>query len=176
MPEGKRKGDAFENRVCRQLSYWYTGKTQMLTCPVYDLPFRKRSTSIMPVEGHWNGHGDILHRPSMYVPFSIECKKREGWVLDGAFAWDTWEVAKWWQQASRQAERAGLEPLLVFNRNRRPVYVMLTENLSQCLKLKPKNGPALRSVGPASLVIALLADLVESQKPEPRRKRPHRQR
>ena len=165
MKDGRKKGNDFENAVCRALSQWYGTRSKRLS----GLPFRRRSTSIMPVEGHWQGEGDILHRPDVSFPFAVECKKHEGWELDGGYYEAKWPVWDWWEQAKAQARRAKLKPLLIFTRNRRPVYVLLEESAATWLKLKPRSGLVSLLWRPSgeSAVLARLDDLVQSRSPAP---------
>jgi len=162
MKDSRRRGGNFENATCRALSAWFGYTSQRLA----ELPFRRRSTSIMPLEGHWNGGGDILHRPDVAFPFAVECKDREGWELDGALYVPTWPIWDWWEQAQEQARNARLCPLLVFSRNRRPHYVLLREREATWLKLKPKHGPVLalwRESG-ETVILAKLNDLTATDK------------
>lgn len=124
MKNGRIIGERFENAVCRILSAWYDRRGAWNDCPVADLPFRRRTTSRMPLVGHWKGTGDVLWREDVPCRFAIECKKRESWELDGAFHCPAWPVLSWWQQAVRQATKMRLRPLLFFHRNRRAIYVM----------------------------------------------------
>ncbi len=149
--------------VCRELSCWLCTRGECQQCSPSQLLFRRRSTSIMPLEGHWEGRGDILHRPDVKFPFAVECKKREGWQLDDVFS-IRGAPLQWWSQAERQARESHLHPLLVFTRNRRPVYVMLEEGSATCLKLHPREGAVAVVPPPVGeqrprLVLALLDDL-----------------
>lgn len=111
--------------VSRILSTWVCGTAAKAKAE--DLAFRPRSTSIMPVEGHWKGKGDILCRPQVYFPFAVECKCVESGKLDSIIEAPQWPVWDWWKQAVRQAEASKpiLIPMLVFTRSRRANYVML---------------------------------------------------
>ena len=163
MTNGRVKGNAFENAICFALSRWLASKQTPKRAKVYDLPFRRRSTSIMPMVGHWDGQGDILHKPGIESPFCIECKKQEGWELDGMLYADKWPVWKWWEQCRRQAAKVRLSPLLIFNRNRRPIYAMLLGVDALCLEPRPKHGPVLVVERPGSLgtvMVLRLDDLV----------------
>lgn len=137
MAEGRLKGNSFENEVCRYLSAWVAGKAYSLKVPLAHLPFRRRSTSITPLEGHWEGAGDVLWQPTVEFPFAVECKKQEGWDLDGIMDGGSWKPWAWWAQAKEQARRVGLLPLLVFTRNRRPIYAMVDWRVVKCLKPEP---------------------------------------
>lgn len=175
MSNGRRIGNDMENEVCRALSAWMFPKQRdhyLDKAPIYDLPFRRRSTSVMPVEGHWRGQGDILHRPDVPFawPFAVEVKKREGWELDGMFTSPKWPVWAYWRQAHEQAATARLYPLLVFRRARRMTCAMLEEDQAAELDIEPRAGPILY-VRPASknrpsntgmLVICALRDIIET--------------
>lgn len=152
MTNGRAKGNKYENEVCFAISRWLAPQHTPLKASVYDLPFRRRSTSIMPSEGHWHGQGDILHKPlpDIVCPFAFECKKREGWELDGMFNGDKWPVWTWWRQAEEQAEKGGLVPLMIFSRNRRENLVMLYERDALCLGVTPAKSPLLRIARPRS--------------------------
>jgi hypothetical protein len=154
MVNGRAKGNKYENDICFALSKWLAPQYTPDTASVYDLPFRRRSTSIMPSEGHWNGTGDILHKPlsGIVCPFSIECKKRESWELDGMFNGEKWPVWQWWQQAGEQAEKGGLVPLMIFSRNRRENLVMLYERDALCLGVSPATGPLVRVERPRDVL------------------------
>lgn len=166
---GRRKGNQFENEVARPISRWLAPQHTPDDCPVYDLPFRRRSTSIMPLAGHWHGEGDLLHKPlpGIVSPFCFECKKVEGWELDGLFGSPKWPVWKWWEQCHEQAVRASLIPLMIFTRNRRSLLVMVEQWAQQKLAILPRNAPVLYASPPVTVnvhrpkvVLATLDDLV----------------
>ncbi len=160
---GRRKGLKFENDICVILSRWLAPEYTPALPKIYDLPFRRRSTSIMPLDGHWHGEGDILHKPHSEIVncFCIECKKIEGWELDGILTSNKWPVWEWWAQAVQQAEKVKLAPLLIFTRNRRPVYVMVRKAEQAWLKVKPVHGAVLnvKSSPYGSVVLMRLDDL-----------------
>ncbi len=162
MVDGREKGNKYENAVCRVLSVWLFPDLDPKT-PIEHLPFRRRSTSVMPIEGHWNGAGDILHRPGLEGrwPFCVECKHVEGWSLDGVFG-EKWPVWSWWDQAERQATRARKKPLLVCGRNRKPDIALLRAEdaswLAQRLQVVRVERPKLPAV-----VVVLLQDLVKTK-------------
>jgi hypothetical protein len=150
------------NELCRVLSLWYFPDTDPKT-KVYDLPFRTRSTSIMPIEGHWKGEGDILWRSDMDFPFCIEAKKHEGWDLDGFLSNAGSPIHDWWEQAVTQAEKTQLHPLLLFSRNRRKTYCMMYQHCAARLMLTAgKSSPifVIRQEGHTERILCLLDDLV----------------
>lgn len=162
MVDGRAKGNKYENRVCRILSSWLV-PGDWASCRVAELPLRRRSTSILPLEGHWHGKGDILHKPFVDdPPFAFECKHQEKWDLDGMLANARWPVWGWWQQAKDQAMSASLRPLLLFTRNLRKDYALMEEDVFSCLEPRPRHGPAVTLQRPSGerLALLLLDDLV----------------
>jgi hypothetical protein len=169
MVDGRRKGLRFENTCARLMSFWASTAEvcadDWQAWPLDGLPFRRRSTSIMPLEGHWRGKGDLLYRPGIRCPFSIECKLVEGWGLDSFFE-GTSVVWTWWKQCRQQAASSGLRPLLLLSRNRKPVYVLLEDEVLGCLhtqRLFPF--PVLRTPGPGPgerLALLRMLDLVKA--------------
>ena len=160
---GREKGARFMRDICEVFTRWLDPTLPQKPKPRQeDLSFRVRSTAILPSDGHWHGRGDILCRPDIYWPFTTECKKHEGWELDGMLANGAWPVWSWWSQTTKQASADGGAPLLVFSRNLRANYVLIQESTAECLRLVPKNGPVMRVAKPDGqrLVLALLADLV----------------
>lgn len=161
MVNGKAKGDLFENVICRFLSAWlvldeYADKKAF---KVYDLPFRRCFTDTVPLDGHWEGQGDILHQPDIEFALCVECKDRKNWELDGLLANRKWPPWLWWEQCKRQAERVNLRPLMFFTRPFRRVYVMIDKGTAECLELQPYHGPVLRVQNPTGEhVVVTLAD------------------
>lgn len=109
----RAKGKTYERLVAKELGGWW-GE-----------PFRST-----PGSGalHWEQDsrvaGDIVAPVDSKFPFTVECKKREGWYFDGLIN-ETGEIPSWWQQALEDAARVDREPLLVFSKNRAPSYVMM---------------------------------------------------
>lgn len=68
--------------------------------------------------------GDITTPIDSVFPFTVECKKREGWELEQVLK-GTGDVEKWWNQAVNDSERVNLKPLLIFSKNFAPSYVMV---------------------------------------------------
>lgn len=169
MANGKAKGDKFENRVCRTISQWLV-PGDWSRGPVTELPFRRRYTASPSLEGFWVRGGDLLHREAVKCPFSIECKNCEDWSLDG-FTNGKWPLWAWWKQCRDQARTVGRVPLLIFTRNRQPVYVFMAEETEVWLRLQPRSGPVLRLTRPTGerVVVALLDDLVRVPRTRARR-------
>jgi hypothetical protein len=129
------KGNKFERQVCKILHAWAGGG------PKDELIFRRRSVSIQPLEGHWDGRGDILHRPDFLFPFAIEAKKHESWNMEAAFEGEGWNVvADFWKQTMWQASEAKLAPLLVFSKNLSAIFCMMRQTEFTWLE-KNRSGP-----------------------------------
>lgn len=109
----KAKGSEFERRVAKVLSKWWGEE------------FHRT-----PASGglHWHEDnrvaGDIVTPEKSKFPFTVECKKREEWMLEQIIK-GTGEIEKWWTQALGDSERVGLKPLLIFSKNFAPNYVMM---------------------------------------------------
>jgi hypothetical protein len=163
--DGRAKGLAFENDVCRLFSVWTAeneaDRHHYRSCPVDCLSFRRRPAENENIVTDWEGERDVIHRPGIYFPFTVECKKIEGWELDGLMHSDRWPVWGWWDQAVSQAAKNGLPPLLVFTRNRRKTYALIDQGTAECLTLSPVDGPILqvRRSRTAPVALLLLSDL-----------------
>lgn len=159
MDPSGRKGDKFENEVCKALSVWLVSDSYA-DRPLKEMPFRRRSTSIQPIVGFWEGGGDILHKPGIVCPFAIEAKNQERWSFDKLVGGAETGVWQWWEQAKGQASGRH-EPLLLFTRNFVSVFALLRWSAAQCLKPQPSAGPVLVIDCPSGerVVTCLLADL-----------------
>lgn len=79
-----------------------------------------------------NVTGDIVPPFELHFPISVECKKVEAsWEIDKLLLKNS-EVWDWWKQACRDASRFMVgdrykEPWLVFTKNRRKYYIMITK-------------------------------------------------
>ncbi len=165
MVDGKTKGDLFENAICRFLSAWLVSEeyADKKAFKVYDLPFRRRFTNTTPLDGHWAGEGDVLHKPGIEFALCVECKDRKNWELDGLLANRKWPPWLWWEQCKQQAERVQLRPLMFFTRPFRQVYVMLDKETAECLELQPNHGPVARVQNPTGerVVVTLAQNLAD---------------
>lgn len=119
----RSKGKGYERLVAKKLGEWW-GE-----------PFRST-----PGSGalHWEKDnrvaGDIVAPVDSKFPFTVECKKREGWYFD-ALINQTGEIPSWWQQSIDDGKRVDREPILIFSKNRAPNYVMLHWELFERLGL-----------------------------------------
>ena len=109
----KAKGSEFELKTAKILSSWW-GEDFHRT----------------PMSGglHWKADnrvaGDIVTPPDSVFPFSVECKKREGWTFDQVLK-GTGEIEDWWSQCMADSTRVNLKPMVIFAKNFAPINVMI---------------------------------------------------
>lgn len=70
--------------------------------------------------------GDLSTTATRF-PWVVEVKHREEWSLLRLVSGMPSPVWSWWRQAQVAAEEMGMEPLLVFRKNREPWRAMLSE-------------------------------------------------
>jgi hypothetical protein len=99
--------------------------------------------------------------------FCVEAKCVEGWTIEGA-VWSGGSVVwKWWEQAVRQAASVSRRPMLVFSRNRAPIFVMLEQGVVAWSAVQ-NHPPVLYARSPRGCPVAVLAlsDLFRVLPPE----------
>jgi len=101
------KGSNYERRICRLLSEWW-GE------PIYRTPSSGGS--------HWKGDG-VAMDPGF--PFHIECKNRQSWQFEDLFKVKG-ELLKYWEQCEKDALESSKIPLLIFTKNYRPDFYMMS--------------------------------------------------
>lgn len=125
---GKRartKGNSFENEVAKLLTKWSGSK------------FRR-----VPLSGGWQSSkvatGDLFLVAEyetartgdglrVRFPFSVECKKQEGWDFAQLFRdSEKCPLRLWWEQASNDAKIIKKLPALIFARNYSPIFIMVS--------------------------------------------------
>lgn len=112
---GREKGAKFERTTAKDVSEWWDG----------DFHRTPGSGGL-----HWKKDnrvtGDITpgEKESKTFPFSIECKKVEDWNFEQIIK-GVGIVPDWWSQCVRDAESVGKIPLLIFTKNRSPVFYMM---------------------------------------------------
>lgn len=161
MTNGYQKGIRFTRDVCKELERWA------------GMHFRPRPTLVTPSDG-WEVKGDVECRSTSRFPFSVECKCKEGWEIDGLFENHKWLVWGWWEQCVRQAgPRESVHPLLIFSASRRKTYVLTRQVTVEWLKLQPAYGSILhvRTRERGDLALLLLDDLVRTKIPRSSRGR-----
>lgn len=114
----RNKGANFERLVAKLLTDWWGVKF-----------------SRSPQSGglHWSKDsrvtGDIVPPVDIDFPFTIECKKQEGWDFSQILS-KKGDIKQWWEQCIndfRRLDDDSKNPLLVFSKNHYPIYyIMLT--------------------------------------------------
>jgi len=116
-PSGARsKGTGFELTVAKQFAKDLGGFNQQRYLP-------RAPESGARVQ--WKGDIVATDKLAAIWPFLIECKKQEGWTLEGLFKRDSKHIAKeWFAKAVEQAKESYDKiPILVFARNYQPWLV-----------------------------------------------------
>lgn len=172
---GKGKGKAYERRIGKILGEWWQ-----------DSPFRPT-----PCSGGWDklAHddkhlavGDLFIPKDCDFPFSVECKKQEGWSLIDLIKPNRKNVPifEWWAQAACDAKAADKIPLLVFSKNHLGIDLVATTFRPSQFGLQPQHLNAVVSVlklchyAPSSipptwdLCILTLSDFMETSPSQPK--------
>lgn len=110
---GKQKGAKFERDIAKLLSEWW-GEDFNRVPMSGGLDWQKDNRVT----------GDIVPPPDSDFPYTVECKKREGWDFEQVIK-GTGEVADWWKQCTNDAKKVDKIPLLIFSKNRSPIYFMV---------------------------------------------------
>lgn len=119
MKHPKQKGSEFERKVAKMLTEWSGSE------------FHRT-----PMSGalHWSNDSrvvsDIVPPESLSGwPFSIECKNVEcSWGFDTFINGTSTTLKEHWRQAEGDARSEGMVPMLVFTKNYRDIYLMMTES------------------------------------------------
>lgn len=129
----RRKGVTFERYVAKVFTEWWGSEV-------------RRTPLSGAYGGEWNLAGDLMFQEPF--PYLVELKNRENWTMEQVFE-GRGPVFDWWTKASKEAAAAGLEPMLVFSRARKNVYVMC--------KRMPLVRPLLLIGGAEGLPVTLLS-------------------
>jgi hypothetical protein len=124
-PGGNRsKGIGFELTVAKQIAKDLGGFDQQRYLPRAPDSGARR-----------NWKGDIVATGELLSiwPFLIECKKEEGWQLEGLLKNDNKHIIReWWTKACEQSfDSYGKTPLLIFARNFQPWLIAYPSSLME---------------------------------------------
>lgn len=132
MTNGRAKGKRAELDVAHKMQAWWRQLEP-------EAVFRRT-----PMSGGWssdpafNVRGDLVTSAKRF-PWCVEVKKREAWSLENFLAGKPSPVWGWWNQAQRQANDLGMEPMLLFCANRMPWRMLIREryfvSLTLCTRL-----------------------------------------
>jgi hypothetical protein len=89
----------------------------------------------------WKGDIVAADKLASIWPFLIECKKQEGWQLEGLLKNDNKHIIKeWYTKAAEQAKESyGKTPILIFARNYQPWLVAFPLSIVTPRMLLPKS-------------------------------------
>jgi hypothetical protein len=114
---GRAKGKNFERWIAKRLGDWW------------GCVFRRTPSSggwdKLAKDGKVMASGDIIAPAESGWPCSCEMKNREGWCLESIVAGTSKEFVSWWKQCADDAKKAGKEPMLIFTRAHKPVFVAI---------------------------------------------------
>lgn len=113
---GRQKGATAERKLAKLFSAWWGSEFTRTPMSGGFATARFRED--------WNAQGDLV-TPDKGFPFCVESKKVEGWTLEQLLTSNKTLVHKWWEQTVRESG-SNLTPLLVFTKNRAPLYAMIT--------------------------------------------------
>ena len=124
----KSKGSGFEITVCRLLTEWITGE------PKPEIFWRSASSGAKATQDFKSDvqskmAGDIVAIDAAGQWFtdmySVECKFYKDFkfehVLEGKG-----HILKWWEQCVGDAKKSDKLPMLIFKKNRSPIYLGIT--------------------------------------------------
>lgn len=125
--KAKRKGSRFELQVRDTMSEWWSAKF-----------YRTPGSGGSVLATDFNMAGDLC-TPDESFPFHVECKNQEAFGKFYTFlSSEKAAVWKWWEQAETTAKKDQV-PLLIFTKNRMPVFVMMNNNFFESInKAAPK--------------------------------------
>lgn len=106
--KSRNKGAGFENQVAKLVS------------AALGAAYKRTPLSGGWAKGNKIAAGDLVPIDSEQR-FCFECKKVEGWTLDGFFSGNRALFSSWWKQLLDECP-VGILPVLVFSRNRAPIY------------------------------------------------------
>lgn len=121
---GKNKGSAFERTICKKLSEWMEADEVIF--------WRSASSGARSTQLAKSGTkatltgGDItaLSEEGSWLTsyFSIECKFYADFSFD-LLLQNKGKIPEWWSQCILDSNRDGKNPMMIFKKNRSPIYV-----------------------------------------------------
>ena len=154
---GRKKGQTAERKLAKLFSVWWGSDFARtpLSGGFATAKFRE----------DWNAAGDLV-TPDETFPFCVESKKVEGWTLEQMLTSDRTHIHKWWQQTLSETPVNKI-PLLVFTKNRAPLYVMMcVSDIPAALydSLDPHFRTTLKTIDTRELIIFALPLLLATSK------------
>lgn len=155
---GRKKGQTAERKLAKLFSDWWGSEFARtpLSGGFATAKFRE----------DWNAAGDLV-TPDKSFPFCVESKKVEGWTLEQMLTSDKTLIHKWWEQTVKETPD-GRIPLLVFTKNRAPLYAMIrTQDIPNYLYNSSSSMLGLNFstyMGGVHVIIFPLVDLLQTPK------------
>lgn len=128
---GKRKGSAFERKVCEKLSRWIQPNTEET------LFWRSAMSGGRATVRHARGKkddtqsGDIscIHPEGAWLTehFAIECKFYADLDIKSALLKNKGKLAKFWKEIRKVAKKHGKHPMLIAKENRTDTLLLINE-------------------------------------------------
>ena len=125
---GKLKGGAYERKICKWLSLWFTENERD------DVFFRSASSGAMATQRFKKGkktsgqQGDItstdIEGIGFINKFSIELKSYKDFSLDFLVYKNKSLIHAWWNQCKGDAERDDKSPLLIIKKNKKKEIII----------------------------------------------------
>ncbi|NJL54162.1 hypothetical protein HC928_02600 [bacterium] len=123
---GRKKGANAERRLAKLFSDWWG--TEFARTPL------SGGFSTKTFREDWNAAGDLV-TPDPAFPFCVESKKVEGWKMEHLLTQKNSLLHDWWNQTLKETPE-GKIPLLVFTKNRTPLFAMMpwrSGKFKQCM-------------------------------------------
>ena len=148
---GKNKGSRFEIQICRKLSKWITG-TEKPEIFWRSAASGAKATTDRKKNQKTKMHGDIMSidpEGEWFTKFFfVECKYYKDLRFEDMIN-KTGALWGFWKKCSKEADEAGLVPLLIFKRNNAKIFMMTDINI-----------PAFEDyIGPITLPKIILSQL-----------------
>lgn len=156
---GRQKGATAERYLAKLFATWWG--TEFARTPM------SGGFSTAKFREDWNAAGDLV-TPDPSFPFCVESKKVEGWTLEQLLTSKKTLIHSWWAQTIKETP-GELIPLLVFTKNRAPLFAcmcrnQMSANLNGCLEDHPKYAAFETAINGDVVVIFPLAALFETEK------------
>lgn len=133
MTNSKKKGDAFERKIAKELGSWWGEKFN-----------RSPQSGGASWASDNNAVGDIVTPSYSNFPLVIECKHRENWLIDNVLL-NNKEPHTWWSQVVNDSSKVNKVPCLIFTRNRAQDYVALPYIDKVYYDLRENDFPVMRT-------------------------------
>lgn len=136
MKNPKAKGNNHERKIAKALSEW--AGVKFMRTPMSGAIHNFNDKRVV---------SDIVPPLSIgKFPFSIEAKCVEcSWEISNFIDGTSKTLKEHWKQCKLDAEREELLPMLVFTKNYRETYIMITEKAFKTLKINPSSYITLKS-------------------------------